>query len=72
MADSRGCLGKCQVVTNLLEVGAEVHVVDRIGRSVLHLAAEHGHADAVSILVNSMTSRQLDIHAEVRMPVCVG
>lgn len=54
-----------QVVRRLLEVGAEVHVTDRIGRSVLHLAAEHGHSDAVSELVTCMHGQQLDLHVEV-------
>lgn len=75
----RGSLHRChvpcatcvwQVVTKLLEAGARVNLTDRIGRSVLHLAAEHGHADAVAILVSAMAKQQLDLHAEV-CPQCL-
>ena len=41
-------------------------VKDRIGRSVLHLAAEHGHADAINVLVTAMMAKKLDLHAQVR------
>lgn len=54
-----------QVISELIEVSADMTVKDRIGRSVLHLAAEHGHADAINVLVMAMMDKKLDLHAQV-------
>ena len=54
-----------QVITQLINASADVTVKDRIGRSVLHLAAEHGHADAISVLVTAMMAVKVDLHAQV-------
>ena len=57
-----------QVITELIDAAADVTVKDRIGRSVLHLAAEHGHADAISVLVTAMMAVKVDLHAQARTP----
>ncbi|GIX84602.1 ankyrin-1 [Caerostris extrusa] len=44
--------GKSLVVQLLLQNGARVDVFDIEGRAGLHLAAEHGHADVIDILLN--------------------
>ena len=45
--------GNLSLANFLLERGADLKTVDSNGRSALHLAAERGHLDVVSLLVNS-------------------
>ena len=45
--------GNADLVNFLLENGADLSQVDREGRSPLHLAAQAGHLEVVSLLVNS-------------------
>ena len=60
------------MITELVDVSADMTVKDRIGRSVLHLAAEHGHADAINVLVTAMMAQKLDLHAQVSAGPCTG
>jgi len=37
----------------LLKARADVHAVDKLGRSALHVAALHGHGEVVEVLINA-------------------
>lgn len=45
--------GNLSLANFLLECGADLKIVDCDGRSSLHLAAERGHLEVVSLLINS-------------------
>ena len=46
-------LGNCELITVLLQNGANVQAVTRDGHSALHVAAKAGHEEAVSLLLTS-------------------
>jgi ankyrin repeat protein len=54
-------MGRTGVVRLLLGAGADPRLVDRDGRTPLHHAAEHGHAECVALLqVSSMHANTLN------------
>ncbi len=57
-------LGNCELITVLLQSGANVQAVTRDGHSALHVATKAGHDEAVSLLLNS--GAQPDILTKVR------
>lgn len=50
------------VVEDLLRAGADLSLLDRLGNSVLHLAAKEGHDKILGILLKHKKAAQLIDH----------
>lgn len=50
------------VVEDLLQAGADLSLLDRLGNSVLHLAAKEGHDQILSILLKHKKAALLIDH----------
>jgi uncharacterized protein len=62
LAAQNGCTS---IVKHLLDAGVAVDAPDHAGRCALHWAAERGHADVVTMLINTMVERQMEVHLPV-------
>lgn len=56
-------LGNCELITVLLQNGANVQAVTKDGHSALHVATKAGHDEAVKLLLES--GAQSDVMTKV-------